>query len=36
MLESLTDYDDMPLDASTYDDVLSFVNSQTLSLIHPS
>jgi len=36
MLESLPDYDDVPLDASTYDDAWSFVNSQTLGFTHPS
>ena len=36
MLESLPDYDDVPLDASTYDDVWSFVKSQTPGFTHPS
>jgi len=36
MLESLPDYDDVPLDDDTYNDVRSFVNSQTLGFTHPS
>ena len=36
MLESLPDYDDVPLDASTYNDVWSFVKSQTPGFTHPS
>ncbi len=36
MLESLPDYDDVPLDDNTYNDVRSFVNSQTLGFMRPS
>jgi hypothetical protein len=36
MLESLPDYDDVPLDDDTYNDVRSFVNSQTPGFAHPS
>ena len=36
MLESLPDYDDVPLDDDTYNDVWSFVKSQTPGFTHPS
>jgi hypothetical protein len=36
MLESLPDYDDVPFDDEVYNDVWSFVNSQTLGFTHPS
>jgi hypothetical protein len=36
MLESLPDYDDVPFDDDVYNDVRSFVNSQTLGFTHPS
>jgi hypothetical protein len=36
MLESLPDYDDVPLDDYTYNDMRSFVKSQTPGFTHPS
>jgi len=36
MLESLPDYDDVPFDDEVYNDVWSFVNSQTPDFTHPS
>ncbi|MFZ0924837.1 MAG: hypothetical protein WCE82_07465 [Halobacteriota archaeon] len=36
MLECLPDYDDVPFDDAVYNDVWSFVKSQTLGFTHPS